>query len=113
MATGKKEILEKFINVPEKPSRKFWAREYAMFNKLEERYSIEFFVKLDLGKKFDSFAILLSESFKDELDTLYRRFGFKPKEIYVPRKINVSDEKIGEDIIIDKEPHTVRQFLNE
>lgn len=82
-----------------------------MLNLLIDRYSEEFVEALTFDKKYDSIAILLCDSFKQELDRRFRCFEYK---IDYSKYDNhqISDKKFGEDLNINKKPKTVRDFLN-
>lgn len=108
---NKRTILKKLLEFPNKGSRIFFSKEMKMLNLLIERYSEEFVNALTFDKKYDSIAILLCDSFKQELDRRFRCFEYKVDHSkYDTHKI--SDEKFGKDLKLNKKPKTVRDFLN-
>jgi hypothetical protein len=66
---------------------------------------------LNLPKKYDSMAIIICDSFKDEIDKRFREFSYKidtsKYESYV-----LSETKFGEDSQLNIKPKTVKDFLN-
>lgn len=104
---NKQKLLESLI---EKPSQKIkeWAmKEFTLLKRLEERYPLEFLSKIKLPKKLPSLAILFSDWGEKELAQKYRAF------LYVPppeEKIELSQEKFGEDVVVEKKL-TLRNWL--
>lgn len=82
-----------------------------MLNLLIERYSEEFIAALTLEKKYESIAILLCESFKEELDKRFRNFNYKIDHSKYD-KYELSATKFGEDLNLTKKTKTLRDFLN-
>ena len=108
---NKRIILKKLVEFPSKGSRIFFSKEMKMLNLLIERYSEEFVEALVFDKKYESIAILLCDSFKQELDRRFRCFKYKiDYSKYDAHEI--SNEKFGEDLNLNKKPKTVRDFLN-
>lgn len=108
---NKRTILKKLVEFPSKGSRIFFSKEMKMLNLLIERYSEDFVNALTFDKKYDSIAILLCDSFKQELDRRFRCFEYKVDySKYDAHKI--SNEKFGEDLKLNKKPKTIRDFLN-
>ena len=107
---NKKKLLAKFVEVPFCSKRDFYAREMKLLNDLIEKYSEEFISVLTVPKKYDSIAILLCESYKDELDRKFRNFNYTID--YSRYESYTLSDKCGEDIVVDKKPKTIRNFLN-
>lgn len=108
---NKRTILKKLVEFPSKGSRIFFSKEMKMLNLLIERYSEDFVQALTLDKKYDSIAVLLCDSFKQELDRRFRCFKYEiDHSKYNTHKI--MEEKFGEDLKVEKKLKTVRDFLN-
>jgi len=108
---NKKLLLRKFLDIPSKGSRLFYIKEMTLLNNLIKKYSEEFVLALKLPKKYDSIAIILCESFKPLLEKKFRDFNYKiDKSKY--EKINLSNDKFGEDFHVEVKLKTIRDFLN-
>lgn len=108
---NKKDLLKKFLNIPEKGSRLFYMKEMTLLNSLIERYSEDFVLALKLPKKYDSMAIIICEAFKDQLDKKFKDFTYKiDKTKY--EKTELLEEKVGEDFNLTIKPKTIKNFLN-
>jgi hypothetical protein len=108
---NKKILLRKFVDVPQKGSRIFYMKEMTLLNALIERYSEEFVLVLKLQKKYDSMAIILCESYKEQLDRKFKNFNYT---IDASRydEIILQEEKSGIDIQVNIKPKTIKDFLN-
>lgn len=108
---NKKLLLRKFVNIPEKGSRLFYMKEMTLLNTLIERYSEEFVLALKLIKKYDSMAIVICDSYKNQIDKKFRDFNYRiDKTKY--EEIILSENKSGEDINVIIKPKTIKDFLN-
>lgn len=108
---NKKLLLRKFVNIPEKGSRLFYMKEMTLLNILIDRYSEEFVLALKLIKKYDSMAIIICDSYKQQIDRKFRDFNYRvDKSKY--EEIILSDNKSGEDVNVIIKPKTVKDFLN-
>lgn len=108
---NKKFLLRKFVNIPQKGSRLFYMKEMTLLNTLIERYSEDFVVALNLPKKYDSMAIIICDSFKNEIDKRFRDFSYKI-DLSKYESVQLSETKFGQDIKVDTKPKTVKDFLN-
>ncbi len=108
---NKRELLKKFVSFPKKDIRFFFAREMKLLNDLIEKYSIEFVQALSLDKKYESVAIILCESFKPEIEKRFRSFNYKIDDTLYD-KVVLSENKMGEDLVVKIKPKTIRGFLN-
>lgn len=108
---NKKLLLKKFVNIPEKGSRLFYMKEMTLLNSLLERYSEEFVLALKLPKKYDSMAIIICESYKDQIDKKYKDFTYRT-DSSMYQEVHLLDEKSGEDFNLINKPKTIRDFLN-
>lgn len=111
MKINKKDLLKKFLIFPKQNKTSFFAREMKLLNDLISRYSDIFVYKLTFPKKFDSLAILLSESFKKELDLKFKLFSYKTNDDFY-EEFAIKDEKFGETILTKKRTKTIKDFLN-
>ena len=108
---NKKQLLKKFVEFPKTGIRFFFAKEMKLLNDLIDRYSIEFVDALSLIKKYDSMAVILSDSYKKELDKKFNNFNYKIDSSKYDI-VTLSDSKSGEDAVIKSKPKTIRDFLN-
>lgn len=92
---NKKQIVEKFVEVPLKSRREFWQREYVLLNRLIERYNIDFLRDTSFSLKGDSLAILFADKILKDLDNRF--------------KIYTSDIKLISDEIVLKDDPTVEK----
>ena len=92
---NKKQIVEKFVEVPLKSRREFWQREYVLLNRLIERYNIDFLRDTSFSLKGDSLAILFAGKILKDLDNRF--------------KIYTSDTKLISDEIVLKDDPTVEK----
>jgi hypothetical protein len=108
---NKKLLLKKFVEIPAKGSRLFYMKEMTLLNALIERYSEEFVLVLKLPKKYDSMAIILCESYREQLDKKFKHFNY----VFDDSKyedIILQEHKSGEDIEVNIKPKTIKDFLN-
>lgn len=109
---NKKILLKKFVEIPAKGSRLFYMKEMTLLNALIQRYSEEFVLVLKLQKKYDSIAIILCDSYKEQLDRKFKNFNYKIDSSKY-EEIILQEEKSGIDIHINLKPKTIKHFLNE
>jgi len=118
----RREIVHKHLPIPEKNLREFWKRESTLLKELVEKYPAEdFWLKVnfksvpatsklpDQEGKLRSFAQFFAWPYKDELERKYKEARYKIKE---DDQIKIFEEKFGEDIIINRKPKTIKDFLN-
>jgi len=107
---NKKLILKNLITIPRGSKREIYAREMKLLNDLIARYSEDFICVLTLKEKYDSIAVILSDSYKKELDLKFSNFNYK---IDVSKYTSPTlSEKVGEDFHISLKPKTIKNFLN-
>ena len=109
---NKKQIVEKFVEVPLKSKREFWQREYVLLNRLVERYGLGFLRDTSFSLKGDSLAILFAPKILQDLD---KRFKIYSSESRINREpqIILQDDPLNQPILIEHKPKTIRDFLNE
>jgi hypothetical protein len=108
---NKKLLLKKFVNIPQKGSRLFYMKEMTLLNILIERYSEEFVLALKLPKKYDSMAIIICDTYKQQIDKKFRDFNYKI-DASKYEEIILSESKSGEDAKVTIKPKTIKDFLN-
>jgi hypothetical protein len=108
---NKRHILARLLELPKAGRRVFYAREMKILNDLCERYSLEFMDIVRFPKK-ESLAYMSSNALRKKMDRKWRAFNYVPDESEYP-KIELSEEKCGEDIKRVKKPKTTKEFLNE
>ena len=108
---NKKLLLKKFVNIPQKGSRLFYMKEMTLLNSLIERYSEEFVLALKFPKKYDSMAIIICESYRDQIDKKYKDFTYRT-DTSMYEDVPILDKKSGEDFNLTNKPKTIRDFLN-
>ena len=107
---NKKELIKKFLLFPKKELKTFYQKEFKLLNDLISDYSVEFVQALTLQQKYDSLAVLFSDSYKKDLDLRFKRFNYKIEDSkYENIKIG---EKSGQDVSLTKKNRTIRDFLN-
>lgn len=107
---NKKQILLNLITPPKTIKGAFWSREYKILKKLMEDYPDEtFWQKIHFKNDWDSIVILQSPYGKSLLDKKYKEFNYKIPEY---KKIELTN-KSGCDMIINRKPKTIREFLDE
>lgn len=111
---NKREIIKGLVEVPKTARRQFWAKEMTILKKLLEKYSPEFVKILKFDKKYDSLAILSTGPLSSKVESRYRQWVFaQNRQNIVVENYNLNDEKLGDNITIQSNPKTIKQFLNE
>jgi len=118
----RREIVRKHLQLPKKNLRPFWKKETFLLKKLISLYPDEKFwlkvnfkpvtIKLKFGSKDQglySFAQFFAWPFKEELEKKYKQAKYK---VGKDLKIKLSQEKSGEDVIIQRKPRSIKDFLN-
>ena len=107
---NKKLLLKNLIVIPKGSKREIYAREMKLLNDLIARYNEEFVSVLTLKEKYDSIAVILSDSYKKELDIKFNNFNYKID--HSKYSLPALSEKVGEDVLFSSKPKTIRNFLN-
>ncbi len=118
----RREIVRKHLEIPKKELGKFWKKETFLLKRLVGLYPDENFwlkvnfkpilIKLKYGEKeqqLQSFAQFFRWPFKDELDKKYQQAKYTVKK---DQCVKLSTEKCGEDVIIQRKPRTIKDFLD-
>tara|TARA_R100000008_G_scaffold86724_1_gene81135 strand:- start:886 stop:1374 length:489 start_codon:yes stop_codon:yes gene_type:complete len=123
----RREIVRKHLHIPKTNLRRFWQKESFLLKRLIDEYPDEdfwlkvnfksIFIKVKTGasssfmkeQKLFSFAQFFNYPFKDELIKKYQQSNYKVKE---DNKVELSQEKSGEDVIIKRKPRSIKDFLN-
>tara|TARA_R110002051_G_scaffold204509_1_gene270632 strand:+ start:131 stop:469 length:339 start_codon:yes stop_codon:yes gene_type:complete len=106
---GKKKIIERLVDVPEKGKRPFWAREMTLLNRLLDRWpNLDFWSKVRFREKFPSLAYLLTKIGIGNVRRKYNEFIF---DIPAFKTYNLGD-KVGEDVENHPKPKSLKNFLN-
>ena len=107
-------ILNKFLIINAKENSNFFGREGALAKKLIIQYGIEFllWVPLPDNKKIQTLLWLSCKEGHNYLKAFLLDFH-KEKTDFSSKnsEINLSKTKIGQDILINKEPRTLIEFL--
>jgi hypothetical protein len=109
-AKNKKEIVAKFVEIPLKSKREFWQREYALLNRLIERYSLEFLKDTSFSFKGESLAILFADKILKELDFRFKIYNSSWKK--EQETIVLIDDPLVEKRQVAKQIKTIKDFLN-
>lgn len=110
------EIIARFLSTERASTDKyFWGREIKIAVKLVKKYPFEFLIQLKepFVTKMSSLAWFLTEEGKIHLNTQF--FNFKKENTNLTQEakvIKLSENKLGEDVIIVKKPKTLKEFLN-
>jgi hypothetical protein len=112
---NQQKLIKKFIDSSFFSQKYFWPREVKIANKLIKTYDLDFlfWVIPPYNKKIPSLAYFMADYGKQYLSEQFFNYkkstsDFSPKH----EKIVLSQEKIGEDIIINNKPKSIRDFLN-
>ena len=114
--TFEQQLIEKLVicphaNTPKSEIQAFWSREMKILKSvLKEFPNKEFWHKVKFDKKFKSLATVLGDVVKIFIKRKYSEFHYKPKIIKMPK---IYDEKFGEDLEIEKEKRSVKDYFNE
>jgi len=102
------EIIGNIVVIGKK--RGFWGKETKLLKGLIEKYpNLDFWRKLRFSEKLDSLAQLYAYPFDEIVRQRYRDFHMTFSK---DEKVELSDKKIGKDIIKKPKPKTLRNFLN-
>jgi hypothetical protein len=101
------ESLEKLVKPERLKEKGVWAKEYAIFKKLIKRYFDHERIFKHITFKVNSLAFFISPEGMGELQRIMNMINYV---VPVKERVEMSDEKIGEDAKIEK-PMTVKEFL--
>ena len=82
-----------------------------LLKRLEAKYSLDFLKVVKFPNKFESLMLLSSGPLAKELDSRWYQFHWVPK-MEEPKKVEITAEKIGQDVTIASKPKTIKDFLN-
>lgn len=107
-------LVGKFIDPAQFKNRGFWPREMKMATTLVKTYNLDFLIWVipPYGKKVPSLAYFMADYGKQYLEEQF--FNFKKATLDLspkPEKVELEQEKIGEDVVINK-PKSLKDFLN-
>lgn len=86
-----------------------WILELGMTKRLLSKYpSIEFWNNFNVPFQIDSLKILMSEWGQKYITEKYNLFLHTQKQ---DKNIEISDSKLGENIVIESKPKTIKDFL--
>lgn len=104
---NKQKLLDRLVEKPSQKIREWSMKEFTLLKRLEERYPLEFLNQIKFPKKLPSLAVLYSDWGEKELAQKLRAFQYVPP---IEEKIELSQEKFGEDVLIEKKL-TLRNWL--
>lgn len=112
--SAQQQVIKKLV-VANPDDKHFWPREMKMANKLVKEYGHEFMLWLHppYGKPVSSLAYFLCPDGKNYISQ--QRFNFRKESLDLSPKIQsfpLSEDKIGEDVILEKKPKSLKDFLN-
>ena len=108
-------LVGKFVDSAQFKNKGFWPREMKMATTLVSIYNLVFlkWVIPPYGKKVPSLAYFIADYGKQYLQEQFFNYNKSITDISPKvEKIQLSETKIGDDIVIKKEPKTLRDFLN-
>lgn len=106
-SSTKRNLIKKLLK-PDQPIN--WPRELKVANTLiQKKPDVQFWENFDLPFKLNSLSFLLSDRGKEYL--LQKRVEKHDLPSFKPTQIELSSEKIGEDVICNK-PKSIKDFLN-
>jgi len=108
-------LIAKFIDPARFSDKNFWPREMKMATKLVKEYNLEFLLWVipPYNRKVPSLAYFMADYGKQYLMEAF--FNYKKETTDLSPKtvpIQLSQDKIGEDIQIEHQPKTLKDFLN-
>jgi len=99
--------------LPKTPS--FWAGQMKIVNGLIKKYGLEFlfWCPKPNNYKITSMVWFLTEEGKHFLSDQLLEYSKQNTNLSIdPIKVDLKETKLGEDIILDKKPKTLKEFLN-
>lgn len=109
------EIIDKFISPsPTTVDKGFWPREMKIASKLIKKYPFDLLLKIKdpFSTKISSLAWFLTEDGKKFLSLGFFEFQKEKTDLSCQiAEIPMSDTNIGEDIVIEQKPKTLKDFL--
>jgi hypothetical protein len=109
------ELIRKFINPENFKDKYFWPREMKMAKKLISTYDLEFLLWVipPYNRKIPSLAYFMADYGKQYLSEQFFNYKKNTCDLSpVIQNITLSQDKIGEDIVVKKQPKTIKDFLN-
>lgn len=104
---NKQKLLDRLVEKPSQKIREWAMKEFSLLKKLEENYPLEFLDQIKFPKKLPSLAVLYSDWGEKELAQKFRAYQYIPP---IEEKIELSQEKFGEDVVVEKKL-TLRNWL--
>ena len=104
---NKQKLLESLIEKPSQKVREWTMKEFSLLKRLTEKYPLEFFAQIKFPQKLPSLAVLFSDWGEKELKRKFNAFNYQPPP---EEKIELSQEKFGEDVLVEKKL-TLRQWI--
>jgi hypothetical protein len=104
---NKQKLLDRLVEKPSQKIREWAMKEFTLLKRLEEKYPLEFLNQIKFPKKLPSLAVLYSDWGEKELAQKYRAYQYVPP---LEEKIELSQEKFGEDVVVEKKL-TLRNWL--
>ena len=108
-------LINKFVTVEFSVDNNFWGRETKIVNCLIKKYSQEFLAWLQPphGYRVNSMVYFLGKEGQDYIAgqlVAYRKAttDYSPN----PLEITLAQHKIGEDIVVESKPKSLKDFLN-
>jgi hypothetical protein len=105
---NKRNVLLKLLNVKNKPSANFWAREFSIFKRLLKKFPDENFWETVELKKVSSLLLYVNDC-SGELEAVYNKF--KTLSPHNVQKYQIG-EKTGKKYKKTNKPKNTKQFLN-
>lgn len=108
-------ILHNLVTVKPVNDKYFWGRETKIVKQLVEKYGEEFmlWVKPPAGYRIQSMVFFKTKEGEKHLtDQLFEYRVSKGVQTTVKPEITLSPTKIGEDVVIQHKPRTLKEFLN-
>lgn len=113
---GKSQILiEKFINVEFYQNKYFWPKEMKFMSKLIKAYGIEFLEWLNPPSNYKLTSLIYFFTPQGENYLSDQLFEYKKlKTDLTPQKqeVKLEENKVGQDIIVEQKPKSLKDFLN-
>lgn len=108
-------LIEKFIEESSFSNRSFWPKEVKIASILIKKYDLDFLLWVipPYNKKIPSLAYFIADYGQQYLSEQFFNYQKAKTDLTVKiEHIPLSQDKIGEDIVIEKRPKTLKEFLN-
>lgn len=108
-------LIKKFVNVEFYQNKYFWPKEMKFMSKLIKAYGFEFLEWLNPPSNYKLTSLIYFFTPQGENYLSDQLFEYKKlKTDLTPQKqeVKLEEDKVGQDIIVEKKPKSLKDFLN-